>query len=621
MQITYAISGTAINGQDYDIASSNTVTIPAGQSSVTIPVTVKDDHVIEVTETIILTLQSATTIMNNHSVAVTVDNTPVTMQLSDDEAANMADRRIIITKLDDAAEPGTPGHFEVKFVHSAITSAADVKVDYTVGGTAIAGTDYTALSGSVTIPAGANSVQIAVYPLDDSNQESGETVTVTLATISSALGSLTWEAGTPNSATMNIGDDDLLKVELTVAESSVNEGDAIHFTLKASAVVPADLPVTIGADFDAIRNYHITNHTMVVTIPAGSSSVDFKVQMDDNDINDEDGYLKLDLKPYVTGPTPYYELGTATGTHTDVKDNDAITIIFKQDSVKVPEGNSGTTPATFTVQLSRRSSRDITLQYAFADAFEGEGVVQNKRRATPGNDFDASTVSITIPAMTLERDIAVPVIGDETPEANEFFTVKLVSANVSGGTSQPAIGAWNKAVGVILNDDAFCLACDTDGDGLTDGEEDINKNGDPTDDDTDNDGIPNYLDLDSDNDGVPDSVERFLRDGRTTDDNRGDVRVHPALSPNGDGKGNEVMMIENINKYQKHEVVVMNRFGGVVFRSAKYANTTANGFRGRANTGSGIGNELPDGSYFYVIIVWDSNGKEHRTTGFVVLKR
>ncbi|UYQ91474.1 gliding motility-associated C-terminal domain-containing protein [Chitinophaga horti] len=620
VQVTYVIGGTATSGVDYDVASATTVTIPAGQSAVTIPVTVKDDQLIEVTETIVLTLQSATTIMNNNPVPVMVNSTPVSMSLTDDEAANTADRRVIINKLDDAAEPGTAGRFEVKFVNSTISAAADVKVDYTVSGTATAGTDYTALSGSVIIPAGSNSAIINVYPLNDTDQESGETIVVTLANISSALSGLIWEAGTPNSASMTLGDDDLLTVELSVTETSVNEGDPIRFTLKASSVVPADLPVTISADHDAIRNYHITANTMVVTIPAGSSSIDFTVQMNDNDINDANGHLALELRPYVTGPTPYYELGTAITTRTEVLDNDAITIIFKQDSVKVSEGNSGTTPLHFTVELNRRSSRDIVVDYAFTDAFEGEGVVQDKRRATAGSDFDASATSITIPAMTFGRDIIVNVNGDETPEANEFFTIRLIKATSGSSEGEPSIGPWNKAIGVILNDDAFCLTCDTDGDGLTDGEEDINKNLDPTDDDTDNDGIPNYLDLDSDNDGVPDSVERFIRDGRITDNNRGDIRVHPALSPNGDGRGNEVMMIENILKYQKHEVVVMNRFGGVVYRSNKYNNAN-NSFKGRSNTGSGAGNELPDGSYFYVVIVWDSNGKEHRTTGFVVLKR
>ncbi|MEE2828529.1 MAG: MYXO-CTERM sorting domain-containing protein [Myxococcota bacterium] len=48
---------------------------------------------------------------------------------------------------------------------------------------------------------------------------------------------------------------------------------------------------------------------------------------------------------------------------------------------------------------------------------------------------------------------------------------------------------------------------DDDGDGLETADEDIDGDGDPTNDDTDSDGIPNYLDPDSDNDGLSDSEE------------------------------------------------------------------------------------------------------------------
>ena len=48
---------------------------------------------------------------------------------------------------------------------------------------------------------------------------------------------------------------------------------------------------------------------------------------------------------------------------------------------------------------------------------------------------------------------------------------------------------------------------DADGDGMANHIEDINSNGNPYDDDTDGDGIPNYKDLDSDNDGIPDRIE------------------------------------------------------------------------------------------------------------------
>jgi gliding motility-associated-like protein len=165
----------------------------------------------------------------------------------------------------------------------------------------------------------------------------------------------------------------------------------------------------------------------------------------------------------------------------------------------------------------------------------------------------------------------------------------------------------------------MCSSCDTDGDGLTDKQEDINGNGDPFDDDTDGDGIPNFLDLDADGDGVADSVEKYTTDGRQINNNSGKIRVHPALSPNNDGIGNDVMYIENIDKYPDNEVVIFNRWGGTVFKQQHYDNKSKN-FRGKANAGGSAGNDVPDGSYFYNIEV-TIDGKKERYTGFVVIKR
>lgn len=59
--------------------------------------------------------------------------------------------------------------------------AGPLVVNYTVDGTAFAGQTYGALSGSVTIPAGAMSTTIEVVPLDDPATTSDTTVVVTLS--------------------------------------------------------------------------------------------------------------------------------------------------------------------------------------------------------------------------------------------------------------------------------------------------------------------------------------------------------------------------------------------------------------------------------------------------------
>jgi putative intracellular protease/amidase len=75
-------------------------------------------------------------------------------------------------------------------------------VGYTVGGTATAGRDYVALSGSVVIPAGATSAAITVTPVDDPTDEPDETVTLTLRA------STAYQLGSTTAGTATIADND-----------------------------------------------------------------------------------------------------------------------------------------------------------------------------------------------------------------------------------------------------------------------------------------------------------------------------------------------------------------------------------------------------------------------------
>lgn len=76
-----------------------------------------------------------------------------TVNITDDEAATPANLVLTVTKTADGAEPGTNGEFTISLPGN-IVSSEDITVNYTITGTATAGTDYTALTGSVIIPAG-----------------------------------------------------------------------------------------------------------------------------------------------------------------------------------------------------------------------------------------------------------------------------------------------------------------------------------------------------------------------------------------------------------------------------------------------------------------------------------
>jgi hypothetical protein len=98
-----------------------------------------------------------------------------------------------------AGEPANNGVFT--FTRTGSTTA-DLTVNYTVGGTATSGVDYTSLGTSVTIPAGQASATKTVAVIDNATPESSETAIVTLAS------NAAYTIGSPSSATVTIADDD-----------------------------------------------------------------------------------------------------------------------------------------------------------------------------------------------------------------------------------------------------------------------------------------------------------------------------------------------------------------------------------------------------------------------------
>jgi uncharacterized Zn-binding protein involved in type VI secretion len=107
------------------------------------------------------------------------------------------------------------------------------------------------------------------------------------------------------------------------------------------------------------------------------------------------------------------------------------------NDVTVTEGNTGTTPAVFTVTLSAASSQTVTVNYATANS-----------TGTAGSDYTATSGTLTFAPGITSQTITVAVLGDTRNEANETFFVNL-------STPSNATIADGQGQGTILNDDAL----------------------------------------------------------------------------------------------------------------------------------------------------------------------
>ncbi|SIO13416.1 RHS repeat-associated core domain-containing protein [Singulisphaera sp. GP187] len=177
--IYYTISGTATEGLDYQ-SIARSVTIPGGSSDAYVEITPIDDALDEDDETVVLSIEHRP---NDYLVQPSAPSFSVTIHDNDTSEPQPAEVRIEATD-PKAAEPNNTTQANPDKGRFTITRTGDTSssltVEYTVSGTATAGTDYTTLAGTVTIPVGQTSVTIDVTPKHDTLKELDETVKVTL---------------------------------------------------------------------------------------------------------------------------------------------------------------------------------------------------------------------------------------------------------------------------------------------------------------------------------------------------------------------------------------------------------------------------------------------------------
>jgi gliding motility-associated-like protein len=550
-----------------------------------VPVYIQDDSIIQGDNVLSVTLTKAMAGMT----FLIVDATPVLINVTDDESLatgpKAVARQILIEKTTDATQPNIEGGFMVRFSDTTVVASKDVSVNYNIGGTATAGTDYVGISGNVIIPAGSYGALIKIVPSGITSAGANQTVQLQLKNASSSIPAVVWSFVAVPQATVTIYNNniDTPQVNLFAATSAIMEGDDVQFIVRTTKTTKTDMPITIVVTNDIYRTLTLSGgvvngDTIIVTMLAGQQERYINVHVDDNNVSDDDGFLQVSAKPYVPGSgTPAYTLGLASDLKNTVTDNDSLKISFASSryTAKVAFDTVGQ-PLPFTLRLNRTSSRIVTVYYEFFTPAAGE-LPARTIAAVGGKDYDNTVTPLLILPAQANAEIQVLVNG---VEKDKMFGMRLLRATVASNQHTPTIDSIVSASGII----EICTDCDVDGD------------------------------------GVPDYIERFITDGRWQDDNNGNLRVHPALSPNNDGLGNDAMYIENIDKYPDNDVTVFNRWGGTVFTTKGYNNFT-NNFNGKANTGSGKNQEVLDGSYFFIIHYTDGSGKKIRYTGYLVIKR
>lgn len=255
--VNYATADdSATAGSDYQ-AASGTVTFNPGVTSQPIAITVFGDTAIEPDETFFVHLSNA--------VGGNIVGSPGVGTIVNDDTEVVPDIWITDVTMNEG-DSGTK-NFTFKIKLSEATTKT-VKVNFaTANGTAIAGEDYEAKSGTVSVSPGATTKNVVIVVYGDLTIEPDETFFVNLS--NPVNGNLIDSQGVGT-----ISNDDFVLPNITINDVTANEGNSGSktFTFKVKLSEPSTQTVKVSfqtADGTATAGEDYQAATGTITFPAG----------------------------------------------------------------------------------------------------------------------------------------------------------------------------------------------------------------------------------------------------------------------------------------------------------------------------------------------------------------
>ncbi len=586
-------TGTATSGSDYiAVDAAATISVADGSTTGTITIPVSDDSDFEGTETVIAQISNASVS------GVNITTASATADISDDETVDA------VLSVTTAGNETGPVGIEYTVTLSATNntgSAITFDFDDLGTGTATSGSDYIAVDAAATISVadGSTSGTITVPVSDDSDLEGTETV---IAQISNA--SVSGVNITTATATANISDDESINAVLSVTIAGNETGPVgIEYTVTLSATNTTGSAITF--DFDDLgtgtatsgSDYTAVDAAATISVADGSTTGTITIPVsDDSDFEGTETVIAQISNVSVSGVS----ITTASAT-ADISDDETVDAVL---SVTTAGDENGPVSIEYTVTLSATNNTGSVITFDFDDLGTGTATSGSDYTAVDGaatiSVADGSTTgTITVPVsddsdlegtetviaqisnasvsgVNITTASATADINDDELPPNSSPIVKNDTANIFEGKTAkgnllsndtdpdgddlvinktPVSGPSNG--NVVINPDGTYEYTPNDGFTGTDSlvyevcdngtpskcstgtviitvtDNDKDDDGIPNDvegtDDPDGDGIPSDEDTDSDGDGIPDSDEG------TTDTDGDGIPDYKDTDSDGDG--------------------------------------------------------------------------------------
>jgi hypothetical protein len=395
----------------------HTLTFAPGEGSKTFQVQITDDSNAESPENVNLVLFHPQN-LSGGSAPVVGANSPAVLTINDDDVPTFSFQSTLFSVGESA------GNATITVNRGGATNVP-ASVNYsTSDGTATAGSDYTATSGTLNFAAGETQKTFPVAILSDTTDEPNETVDLALS----------------NGATseLSIADDDnpTESVQFSDTTYSVNEADGTAtITVQLSHALGTQTTVHYAtSDGTATDGSDYSGQSGTLTFDPGQTSKTFDVPILNPVTPDPEDNETINLT--LTTPGTNLMLGDpSTATLTVVDDDPPGLLDFKSLSYSATEAGL---VATITVERTGGVGGPVAVDYTTSDG-----------TATAGSDYTTTSGTLTwASGDSADKTFMVPIAWDGRGEGPE--TINLALSNADGAD----LGANTAAVIHVADDGA-----------------------------------------------------------------------------------------------------------------------------------------------------------------------
>jgi hypothetical protein len=404
-----AASSPATPTADYTpISTPQTLTFAPGELSKTFQVQITDDSDAESPENVNVVLSNPQNLSGGNAPTIG-SNSPATLTINDDDVSTFSFHSTLFSVGESA------GTATITVDRDGATSIP-ASVNYsTSDGTATAGSDYTAASGTLNFAAGETQKTFNVAILGDTADEPNETVDLALSSGATAE--------------LSIVDDDnpTESVQFSDTAYSVNEADGtatITVTLSHALGVQttvhyatSDGTATAGSDYTATSGD--------LTFAAGETQKTFNVSILNPATPDPEDPETVTVT--LTSPGTSLVLGDPSTATLTINDDDPPGLLdFKSLSYSASETGG---VATITVERVGGVGGPVAVDYTTSDG-----------TATAGSDYTATSGTLTwASGDSADKTFTVPIAWDGRGEGPE--TINLALSNPDGADLGPNTAA------------------------------------------------------------------------------------------------------------------------------------------------------------------------------------